>query len=445
MSNTGESSEETSPPLRVLSAEEHQELPIPGETLLRNGRPDIHPELVGSDLLRVYLKGGELVFQATGWVGLLHVNPMLAIEVLPRVPIANLERVIALSGSNKVKVFERFTKSFSASPQRLPSFMDVLTKGLLDALEALARDGLHYEYTRRTYVGSFPRGRIDPARTALHRLRTGRTPQSVHHAWERTRDVAPNQYLRAAVRKLLAMYEGLPNRSGRRNFIARLRNAERMLSQAHPMALIDAISLKTDGLILRTPAFRQCYPAAIGVSELVLRDFGVELRSQSGQAKLPAILINMEHAFEGFVRTVLKDLPAPLEALDGNVDSPAGAKKRHITTGSAINSPPATPDIVIRSKDDGAYLLVGDVKYKPAPDFPSREDLNQIVTYAVAYNTKKACVFYPRRGDFSPSGKVPLGQIGGISVFKIVVDLNISDLEKEEGNIVSIVRGICAE
>ena len=433
----------TSPPLRVLSAEEHQELPIPAQALLRDGRPDIHPELVGSDLLRVYLKGGDLVFQATGWVGLLHVNATLAIEIRPRVPIANLERIIALSGSGQVKVFERFTKGFAASPQRLPSILDALCTGLLDAVDALARDGLHYEYARRTYVGSFPRGRIDPARTALHRLRVGRSPQSVYHAWERTRDVAPNQYLRAAVGKLLATYEGLPNREGRRGFITRLRGAERVLRQAQPMAASDVTSYKADSLILRTPAFRQHYPAAIGVAELVLRDLGVELRSQSGRAKLPAILINMDDVFEGYVRAVLKGMPARFEVLDGNTNPPVGARMRHISSGSKVKATPATPDVVIRLAGGDKCALVADVKYKPPSDFPARDDLNQAVTYAVAYKANKACIFYPQKGSASPTGITPLGTIGNVSVFKYVVDLNSKDMALGEARMVSDVVGIC--
>jgi 5-methylcytosine-specific restriction enzyme subunit McrC len=433
----------TASPLRVLSVEEHQELPIPAQVLLRDGRPDIHPELVGSDLLRVYLKGGDLVFQATGWVGLLHVNPALAIEVRPRVPIANLERIIALSGSGEVKVFERFTKSFGASPQRLPSILDALATGLIDAVDALGRDGLHYEYARRTYVGSFPRGRIDPARTALHRLRVGQSPQSVHHAWERTRDVAPNQYLRAAVGKLLATYEGVPNREGRRGFISRLRGAERVLEQARPMAASDIASQKADSLIARTPAFRQHYPAAIGVAELVLRDLGVELRSQSGRAKLPAILINMDDVFEGYVRTVLKEMPARFEVLDGNTNPPGGARMRHIANGSKVKATPATPDVVIRLAEGDRCVLVADVKYKPPPDFPARDDLNQAVTYAVAYRANKACIFYPQKGSASPTGVTPLGTIGDVSVFKYVVDLNSEDMVPAENQMVLDMVGIC--
>ena len=441
MSGQNEASAEA--PLRVLSAEEHQELPIPAQALLRDGRPDIHPELVGSDLLRVYLKGADLVFQATGWVGLLHVNPALAIEIRPRVPVANLERIIALSGSGEVKVFKRFTKGFEASPQRLPSILDVLTTGLLDAVDALLHDGLHYEYTCHTYIGSFPRGRIDPARTALHRLRVGRSSQSVYHAWERTRDVAPNQYLRAAVEKLLATYEGLPNREGRRHFITRLRGAERVLEQARPLAASNIASHKADSLVLRTSAFRQHYPAAIGVAELILRDLGIELRSQSGRAKLPAILINMDNVFEGYVRAVLTGMPARFKMLDGNINPPSGARMRHIASGSEVKATPATPDVVIRIAESGKCVLVADVKYKPPPNFPAREDLNQVVTYAVAYKTNKACIFYPQKGSASPTGITSLGTIGNVLVFKYIVDLNSNDMELEEAKMVLDMVGIC--
>jgi 5-methylcytosine-specific restriction enzyme subunit McrC len=431
--------------LRVLSAEEHEQLPVPAESLLKEGRPDIYPELIGTDFLQVYLKRGELVFQTGGWVGLLHVNPTLAIEVRPRVPIANLEHIIALSGSKQIKTFERFTKDYIPSAHNLPSIVDAVATGLLDAVDALVRDGLHYEYRRRTYVGSFPRGRIDPALTALHRLRAGRSPQSVHHAWERTRDVPPNQYVRAAVRKLLAFYEDVPDRKGRRGYIARLRRADRLLGSASALTRAEVSGWNAAKLILRTPAFRDHYPTAVGVSEIVLGDLGVEIRSPSGQARLPAILINMNDVFEGYVRAILRTMPAPFAVMDGNLDPPSGARKRHITSRSELRQHPATPDIVVRRGHSEKHVLVADVKYKPAPEFPERDDLNQVVTYAVSYDCHKACIFYPRKSSKSPKGLADLGKIGHVSVYQYVIDLNSSNLIKEEQLITQNIKGICED
>jgi hypothetical protein len=73
------------------------------------------------------------------------------------------------------------------------------------------------------------------------------------------------------------------------------------------------------------------------------------------------------------------------------------------------------------------------VKYKPAGDVPSRDDLNQTIAYAASYRCDRVIVAQPRSHDSGPlSGLRILGTIGGLTVYQYVFDLAASDLPEEE-------------
>lgn len=152
---------------------------------------------------------------------------------------------------------------------------------------------------------------------------------------------------------------------------------------------------------------------------------------------LPSIIINMSQVFEDYLRTFVTRRAAasgaPLAVLDGNSFPPAGGAKMLFDDGVDI---PARPDLVVRSSTpDQACLAVIDAKYKPAGDRPSRDDLNQILAYAMTYRTNLAVLVQPQASvpSISP-GHHRLGAIGNVIIDQYVLDLGADDLVVTEGD-----------
>ena len=158
------------------------------------------------------------------------------------------------------------------------------------------------------------------------------------------------------------------------------------------------------------------------------------------------ILVLMEDAFERYVRNLLSELPHPLIARDGNLSPPEGAKKLLVDHDiDAFKVPVVTPDIVIYNKINGNPVLVADVKYKIIKEYPSSDDRNQVLAYALSYNCDVACLVYPRRSRQSRAGLILLGAVGTVKLYAYFFDLNSADLNAEERLFVEAASNICVD
>ncbi len=91
----------------IYEGVEHEEIPIPYSVLLHEGKLDIFENLKGN-FFRISLRKSDLVFQAFGLVGIIPVNPRVSIDVRPRVPIGNLQRLLELSGQLPKEIQDHF-------------------------------------------------------------------------------------------------------------------------------------------------------------------------------------------------------------------------------------------------------------------------------------------------------------------------------------------------
>ena len=124
-----------------------------------------------------------------------------------------------------------------------------------------------------------------------------------------------------------------------------------------------------------------------------------------------------------------------LDVRDGNCDAPIGA--RLPLYGSPVmrkaGAIKATPDIVVTRVIDGLRVII-EVKYKPLKGLPSRDDVNQAITYASVYRTGHVFLAYPRRQTGQPVIE-EVGIVGSISLSVILVDLDCEDLGKESAHV----------
>jgi 5-methylcytosine-specific restriction enzyme subunit McrC len=94
----------------------------------------------------------------------------------------------------------------------------------------------------------------------------------------------------------------------------------------------------------------------------------------------------------------------------------------------------AKPDLVVT--DATGRSLIADVKYKNKVD---RENVDQVIAYAMAYNAGQALLLHYRAPD-KPAMPQRLGKIAQVDVWTYGVDLSSGDLEKEEGLLEAFVR-----
>lgn|GEM_PF-1303882 len=426
------SSVETVVKRQVIRASEYNEVAIPLELVVRDGRLDIYSELTSSNVLRTYSKDGQLLLQAGGLVGYIPLNDRLAIEIEPRVPIGNLERMLLLAGSSAPVLLANHLSRFTSSPVGLPnSLLDVLAGRLAALTEACWNEGLYAEYQRAVNVGHSPRGRLDLYATVQRRLKRNDRLATASEQFRRTHDVAPNRCLAAALERFYEVYSGMRDRAGGRAMAARVHRARQLLGTVSTTTLS---GFERHPLVLdpsRFPASRPSYSAAVSLAKVVLSGEGIELRSRAGHITLPPMMIRMETVFESYLRAVLSDY-GEMVTLDGNKAPPDGAKATLFHSAPRTSSHRrvrSTPDIVLRERTPSERRVVIDAKYKLDV---SRDDVNQVLGYALTYGTDTVALVLPRKSAAAPRGLQLLGQVGGVSVYTYVFDLGSPDLEAEE-------------
>lgn len=424
----------------VFSTQEHADTSIPLDLVISGDRLNIYPDLLKSGLIRANLKDGRLSLQAGGWIGFVPLNDKVALEILPRVPIGNLERVLSVSGASSLTTFSKHLHQYEDSRSSTPeSLLNVLAERLASLTEACWNEGLHFEYRKRVRVGQNPRGRLKPFATAMQRIRSGDSLRTVSELFERTHDTAPNRCLYAALSVLYTIYSSVKNRKGARPIATKLWRARSLLanvSEDHDRLFLDHTWVLNPEKI---PASRPSYPAAIALAKVVLSGTGLKFRSNAGQLSLPPMMLSMEAAFEAYLRNVLASNSAGIVVLDGNSSPPDGASTKlfHSTPESSpAKTTRSTPDIVCHRAESPDIRIIIDVKYKPDTN-PSRDDLNQVLSYALSYRSSSVLLAYPRKSSQSPKGLHLLGEVSGVRVHIYFVDLAADDLPIEEQSFVA--------
>lgn len=419
---------------------EHEDAELPADILRTDGTLDLYDDVQTRFEVAYRRRTGKLSIRGGGWVGHVPINDRYTLSIEPRVPVTNLERVLARSRGVHVDTLDNYSRAYRHTDDRPQALYDVVTDQFLETLDGVWRDGLLKAYRRATRCGAMPFGRIDPYRTELVVGRTRRST-AVFSAFFRTDDCEPNRLLKSAIVRLLRWYEGIGDRRRYGRRIQRLRDACRRLQAVELSAAGSHVGLGgVEESIGHLPGPKLAYVGALRLAGLIVKEWGIKVTGTGGVAVLPVVLVDMADVFEKYARQVLMQAATDsngAEVWDGNVVAPTGAKTELFEEFDIDGrSPAATPDIVIT--DDGGVSAVIDVKYKPGRVVPERSDINQVITYAVRYGCERAMVLYPDAAG--GSGPVVLiGRIGGIQVYRGCVDLGTSDIASEEKRSTSAV------
>src|SRR5690242_18283698 len=79
----------------VYKAKEREETSIPIDEVLVNGRADIFPELQSKLLFDIRFRTDKLILTAGKYIGLIHLNERIAIDVEPKISTNNLVEILS--------------------------------------------------------------------------------------------------------------------------------------------------------------------------------------------------------------------------------------------------------------------------------------------------------------------------------------------------------------
>lgn len=424
----------------VISAVEHETKLLPNECVHADGSLDLYED-VQKLFNPVFLKG-KPALQCGGWVGYIPINDRYALEVNARVPVANLERLIGLSGGYAPQILHRYKRVFAHTPEKPSALFDLICDQYLDLLDRVRMTGWLHTYKERTRESASPTGRIDPFRSALRTYKRG-APVALSTSFFRTADCVANRALKHALERLLRRYLDMSTSAEHEVRLRRIRDSLEQLDGVSAAKLADLAPAAMAAVIRHLPGSHESYVDALAFAQIVNLDLGLAIRGEGGVAILPSILVDMSVVFESYLRELLSrnSAASDLVVKDGNKGGMAGARCPMFTElRQGLSNPAATPDIVI--DDLTSTRLVIDAKYKPPKALPDRSDLNQVIAYGERYGCSKVMLAYPGRKGDEPHVEL-VGKVRNCSVFTARIDLAAQDMEAEEAVFVQQVQAVC--
>lgn len=341
------------------------------------------------------------ILTSQGWVGLLRVDDDLTVIAEPKVPVANLARMLQVAHELPIEVLDGLVTC-----ETIEELYDQLARLLADAALSLVHHGLHHVYRPHQELRSSIRGRL-----LLNHLRTPRADPRVTCAFnERTADTIENRIVSAALHAALrggycTSMTRAHLRKGLRQFVGRVTPTV--------VSVEDVDQLRYDRLTAR-------YRRVHALARLFL-DERSPLAREGDRTSLP-FLLHMPSLFERFVERWLRfrierDV-LPLRVL----------RQEKFRVGD--------PDAVVFSMNVvitdnvGRPICVLDTKYKDA-GVPAAGDVAQVAFYAQATGARSAGLIYP-----TPLNGTWQGNSGSVNVFAHHFDLS-GDLERAGGQFLS--------
>lgn len=399
---------------------------------------NISEDVEGRDAYRVGFSKGRLRLTASSYVGVIPLNEQVVLKVRPRVPIANLTRMVQDTGHPTValRAFREYRGHGSADDW----VMDLYAEALIDYVDQILNLGLFRQYLRKEGEGGFPRGRIDFQKTAARFAARG-VPNKAVFAWhERTIDIPANRCIKAA---LLKVHTHLTRGVVAKGYGTMLARIAGQLNALEDVSTDESQRFMTDTLVAGIqplPEPRFYYRPVLNLAVLILRNEGLALELDGNDVQLGSLLIEMNDLFENYVRVVLhrealsRGWPAlvldqqgavPLYQQPDLLPEPFGAPM-HRLVGPGTN-PDAKPDIVVRTADGTVHLAIEVKNTAKGGLLPEREEVNQAVTYAVRYGLNRALLVRPLK--HGSAGLSYAGRVGSVDVFDYKMNLGDDDLD----------------
>ncbi|AFQ49460.1 5-methylcytosine restriction system specificity protein McrC [Burkholderia cepacia] len=431
----------TKPEIRVVK--EYEPVEVDSSLFMNGAELLVYPGVLERDYISIRWRKGRPVFFAGGYVGIIPVNDRLVLDVRPKVPLDNLERIIRLSNHAPYEL-SGLERSYASHNEATAPIEDFLIDSFLDKVDAIHESGMLRAYLRREAEGDFPKGRLNMGRTISLQARGTR---KVAFGWsERGIDTPQNRLIKLAL--LRAIGADSAARSKRRK--ARLALHLEYLEQVAECEATDILEHRLITDLDTVPDTRDYYRPAMALAKLILQGGGLDFSASGTDVFANSLLLDLDVAFEGYVRFVLQDLNATTanyRVFDGNVAAGEGRKKELLKRTDfpeqIERTIDATPDVVIEMYAPPRLPanIVLDMKYKETKTVAERSDLNQLIAYAASYASDAAVFVFPSRSE-DQRGLQCLGLVGGIPVYQYFMNLGAANIHDEEQRLRGMVERV---
>lgn len=324
-----------------------------------------------------------------GYAGRIPVATGHTIAIEPKVPIANLCRMLDVANDTRLVTLMDGEVEFST----LQGIVEYFALVLASRVTARCYQGLYRAYVPLSETSRKLRGRIDVVPSVLAWQRG--SPQISCHHREHTADLEDNRILAWTLHLLSRM--PMKNETAKRS----VRRAYREISGKASTVEVDSSRLKG-----RTyHRLNHDYEIMHGLCRFFLEHLGPGLGV--GESSFVPFLIDMDRLFERFVAQALHmSLPDHL-VIEQQYVAPLTRERDHRYL----------IDLVIRDRE-GRVKCVLDTKYKGASKATS-SDITQVVAYAARMRTHLAYLIYPSKVTMEREYHV-----GDVTVRSIVYDLD---------------------
>ncbi|MEG7359668.1 McrC family protein [Pseudomonas citronellolis] len=423
----------------TLTIAEFRDIDVPESLLLPSGELLAYPEALEKNFFSIRYKKGKPIFQAGGWVGVIPINDKLCLNIIPKVPISNLERLVFLS-NHKPEALKNFKRRYSPHDYSSKNLSEFLTDCLLKHIEEIINTGLFKKFIEVEKRTLFPSGKIDFNKTIRARGKLNGVHVVTSH-YERTIDNPPNRFLKKVCLGFSQNSEIIKDKRRRLSIQYILNSLAEVSDKYDLQGAQHDTNLKIENL-------KENYQDAISLALILISGKGISF-GLTGSTSANSLILNLAEAFEWYVLEVLRTAYQnrdDIKVLDGNKGGVDGGKKPLLTPLTNIHPPQkpimATPDIVLKvSRGNEVLSIVIDVKYKSVEKIPDRDDLNQIISYAASYSATHGILILPAN-DKNPSSLNLIGELPGMKFYTLFIDLNHASIEEEESLLASRLAGL---
>lgn len=316
---------------------------------------------------------------AKSYVGFIPLTPDIQIFLKPKVPIANLFRM--LEYTYDLKSFQLLDGSVHCDT--IPEFYNRLADILIQKILAQSRKGFYRTYVKNTELLPYVRGKVDFKYQFKH---PGTVKLNCEYN-QYTADIEDNQIL------LWTLY--IIGRSGlcSEQLSTTVRKAYHTLQ-----GLATQRPFKGDDCINRSyNRLNQDYQTLHSLCRFFLDYCGVA--HQVGNYQMFPFLVRTDILYESFVYAWLKShLPANFEI----------KAQESVNFCKIVDS---KIDLVIYDKNTKQVIFILDTKYKIPDSKPSNQDIYQAIAYATFKNSQNAILVYPKPLNQPLNGLFPNSSI----------------------------------
>lgn len=414
----------------IITIESRRSKEIPLSTFLKEGHLEIFPSVESRGIVTLNFRGGFVKLSAGKYIGTVPLSRSVTLDIRPKFPVANLRRVLEVAGSNFLPL-EDLERYYAEYDRGLATMTDIMLLSFSRAMRPIAKEGYHKEYQRQRSETSSPRGRILTGATMASWGMRGTRHRVAVEAYAQELDIPENRVLRSAFERLLAA-AARGAVTAKKEMLASALEAFASFPSSVSNATERDISQVERILAFRAlPQSRSYSINALRLALMILRGGAFDIHFvEDAEFLSDALIVDFEAVYEKYIRSRVTDLSgSEFVVFDGNTK--AGSKPLY----SDRASPPAQPDIVLRKPSTSA-VLVADVKYKDSVD---RSSVNQVVTYALSYESRR-CVVIHECSASGTRGDSYLGSIEGIKVYSFGLSLGDHDVEDQEK---ALTRFLC--